>query len=150
MRVRTDNMLPPTFQLIWSNSCSTKGSTPVTHNTTVPHANQEMVRSNTRTKGAWVKATCNTLTPKRITAREIHTGSKMANKGAGCCCVNTVRATKVKTNSSTGNSTPSTSLRPNKMANSCAWNTRRTPQVINQAINKQTAKASKAIKDSGR
>jgi hypothetical protein len=36
------------------------------------------------------------------------------------------------------------------MANSCAWNTRRTPQVINQAINKQTAKASKAIKDSGR
>ena len=82
--VRTDKMLPPTFQRIWSSSSSTRGNTPVTHNTTATHAPQEMVRSSARTMGVAPKATCMTLTPSRMAAKEMHTGSKTANKAPWC------------------------------------------------------------------
>ena len=55
---------------------------PVTHNTTPPQASQEIVRSSARTKAAPAKAACNTLTPKRMAAKEVHTGNKMSNKAS--------------------------------------------------------------------
>ena len=141
IRVRTDNMLPPIFQRIWSSSSSTRGKMPVTHNTTANQAIHEMVRSSTRTNGAAPNATCNTLTPNRIKAKEMQTGNKMPNKATGWSPVNSVRAAKVRPNKMAGNKTPSIKRLPSKTDSSCVANAWRTSQTASQAMATQTANA---------
>ena len=83
IRVRTLSVLLPTFQVIWSSSASTTGSRPLTHSTMASQATQEMVRSSKRTQGVLPNATCNTLTPTRMTTSETSTGIATLNTASG-------------------------------------------------------------------
>ena len=141
IRVRTESMEPPTFQRIWSSSSSIKGRMPVTHSTTASQAIQEIVRSSTRTNGAAPNATCKTLTPKRIKAKEMQTGSKMPNKATGWSVVNKVRAANISPSKTAGNNTPSIKRLPSKIDSSCPAKALRTPQTTSQDKATEPAKA---------
>ena len=84
---------PPTFQLISSSSCSTRGSRPVTHSTMMNHASHEMVRSMGRTQGEFGNAACSTLTPTRIATSAISTGITTSNAASEIHSRNSARAT---------------------------------------------------------
>lgn len=91
MMLRTDKTEPPIFQEIWSSSSITKGSRPLTHKTIAAQATHEMLRSSNRTAGVSLNAACNTLTPMRITSREISTGIASLNSPSGMLCANNLR-----------------------------------------------------------
>ncbi len=81
--VRTDRVELPTFHLMSSSSSSTTGNRPLTQSTIASQASHEIVRSRARTNGASLKATCNTLTPRRITASASSTGTATLNTATG-------------------------------------------------------------------
>jgi len=81
--VRTEISEPPTFHLMSSSSSRITGSRPLTQSTMAIQASHEMLRSSARTTGAFLNATCSTLTPRRITARATRTGRATLKTASG-------------------------------------------------------------------
>ena len=81
--VRTDTVLPPSFQWIWSSSASTTGSNPVIQATAASHASHDSDRSTGRSQGASRNATSSTLTPTRIATSAISAGMATLHTARG-------------------------------------------------------------------
>ena len=82
--------------------------------TSANHTSQEMVCSKARTQRACEKASCNTLTPVRITTRANITGIATCKTTPLSCRSKTARAANTRQSRTAGKSTPSMSLRPNQ------------------------------------
>ncbi|EWS62746.1 hypothetical protein Y695_04023 [Hydrogenophaga sp. T4] len=141
--VRRLSVDAPIFQWMASSSLSTRGSSPLTQSTMASQASQEMVRSSKRTQGVLPNATCNTLTPTRMTTSETSTGIATLNTASGTTVNNSERAMYPSTSSSSGNIAPSNSLRPNSTDDfsSRIPRARRKPDASPQASNTQNASA---------
>ena len=85
-------VVPPRVQVMSSISFNTTGSRPLTHNTMPNQAIQDIERSSAFTQGAVASATCNTLTPTRMTTNDTSTGMTTLKTAKGTYFNNAARA----------------------------------------------------------
>ena len=128
----------PTENSIASSSSLTGCNKPVIHITAKAHANQETARSIKRAPCDSGNTEVKTRAMSRITAKAKSTGTASLSKATLWNFTKIVLQANVKTKAITGNSSPSTTRRPNKMES------RVPPRPSAQAHNQ--AKASDAAK----
>ena len=149
IRLRTLTVAPPSFQVIWSSSSSSSGSTPVTHSTTAIHATHENVRSNMRTSWLVGKAWCSTRTVSRMAASDIRMGTTTLNTAVGTTPCSSQRASSASISAASGNITPSTMRWPNQTEFSRGASAPRSRRTTPQASSRQPTKAASSISADG-
>ena len=104
----------PKVSWILSNSWMTRGIKSSIHSTAAAQATQDTTRSTMRMVPECGKASVSTRAQRRMTASDRKIGTAICRTNTAWYRATTARAAYTKMSASTGNSTPSTVLRPNQ------------------------------------